>query len=62
MLLDLINIATNAYETFKGSTIPEKREFLNFIFSNLNLNGRKLGYTWAFLFSELVKLTNRSEW
>jgi hypothetical protein len=61
-LATLINITNNAYETFKGSTISEKREILNFIFLNLNLNGRKLDFTWAFPFSELAKLTNRFEW
>jgi hypothetical protein len=61
-LATLINITNNAYETFKGSTTSEKREMLNFIFSNLNLNGRKLDYTWAFPFSELAKLTNCPMW
>ena len=61
-LVDLINISTNAYETFKGSTISEKRELLNFIFSNLNICGRKLNYSLAFPFSELAKLTNCPTW
>ncbi|QQV74832.1 hypothetical protein H6P87_00374 [Rickettsia tillamookensis] len=38
-LLDFINVMTNAYENFKGSTIDEKREFLNFVFANLELKG-----------------------
>ncbi|WP_375333981.1 hypothetical protein [Candidatus Tisiphia endosymbiont of Xenochironomus xenolabis] len=38
----LITLASEAYETFKGSTIAEKRELLNFIFSNLTLEGCKL--------------------
>ena len=58
----LINITNDAYETFRGSNTAEKRELLNFVFSNLNLNGCKLEYTWAFPFSELVKLTNRPGW
>ena len=61
-LASFINIATNAHETFKSSTIDEKRELLNLLFSNLFLNGSKLEYTWAFPFSELAKLTNCTTW
>ncbi|WP_250312096.1 hypothetical protein [Rickettsia endosymbiont of Oedothorax gibbosus] len=61
-LADLISISTNAYETFKGSTIVEKREFLNFIFSNLTLEGCKLHYVLAFPFTKLQKVANCAEW
>lgn len=61
-LVNLINITNNAYETFKGSTIAEKREFLNFVFANLSLRGCKLHYDWAFPFSELAKLTTCTTW
>ncbi|WP_341758048.1 hypothetical protein [Candidatus Tisiphia endosymbiont of Ditula angustiorana] len=61
-LVDLIGITTNAYETFRDSTIAEKRELLNFMFANLNLNGSNLEYTLAFPFTELAKLTNCPIW
>ncbi|WP_375333147.1 hypothetical protein [Candidatus Tisiphia endosymbiont of Psammoecus bipunctatus] len=61
-LVDLISITTNAYETFRDSTIAEKRELLNFMFANLNLNGSNLEYTLAFPFTELAKLTNCPIW
>ncbi len=61
-LVSLISITQNAYETFKGSTISEKRELLKLIFENLNLNGAKLEYNWAFPFDQLAKLTNCPEW
>ncbi len=61
-LADLVCISTNAYETFKGSTIAEKRELLNFIFSNLTLEGCKLHYVLAFPFTELQKVANCPEW
>lgn len=61
-LVELINIASDAYDTFNGSTINEKRELLNFMFSNLELKGCKLGYTLAFPFSELEKLSNCTTW
>ena len=61
-LVELINISSQAYETFKGSTINEKRELLNFIFSNLQLKGCKLEYTLAFPFSEFEKVNNCTTW
>ncbi|MDR0773752.1 MAG: hypothetical protein LBE72_00180 [Rickettsia sp.] len=61
-LVELISITTNAYETFRDSTIAEKRELLNFMFANLNLNGSNLEYTLAFPFTELAKLTNCPIW
>ncbi|WP_375331665.1 recombinase family protein [Candidatus Tisiphia endosymbiont of Temnostethus pusillus] len=61
-LVDLISITTNAYKTFRDSTIAEKRELLNFMFANLNLNGSNLEYTLAFPFTELAKLTNCPIW
>ncbi|HJD63811.1 MAG TPA: hypothetical protein LFW13_02220, partial [Rickettsia endosymbiont of Sericostoma sp.] len=48
--------------TFKGSTIAEKRELLNFIFSNLTLEGCKLHYVLAFPFIEMQKVASCAEW
>ncbi len=61
-LADLVCISINAYETFKGSTLDEKRELLNFIFSNLTLEGCNLHYVLAFPFTELQKVANCPEW
>ncbi|ABE04748.1 hypothetical protein A3306_05610 [Rickettsia bellii] len=55
-LLDFINITTNVYEIFKGSTIQEKRGFLNFVFANLQLKGGKLDYSLAFPFDKMQKI------
>lgn len=55
-LLDFINITTNAYKIFKGSTIQEKRGFLNFVFANLQLKGGKLDYFLAFPFDKMQKI------
>ena len=60
-LARLINITTEAYETFKGSNLEEKRQLLNFLFSNFFLNGSKLEYDLAFPFDQLAKLTNCSQ-
>lgn len=40
-LVTLISITQNAYKTFKGSTIDEKRELLKLLFENLNLRRLK---------------------
>jgi hypothetical protein len=61
-LADLINITTNAYDHFKGSNIDEKREFLNFLFSNLELKGANLHYTLRFPFDQLEKVAACTEW
>ncbi|WP_342270423.1 recombinase family protein [Rickettsia endosymbiont of Orchestes rusci] len=61
-LLDFINVTTNAYEIFKGSTISEKREFLNFIFSNLELKGCKVHYSLRFPFDKLQEVANCPTW
>ncbi len=58
----LITLASEAYETFKGSTIAEKRELLNFMFSNLTLEGCKLHYVLAFPFTEMQKVANCADW
>ena len=61
-LLDFINITTNAYEIFKGSTMDEKREFLNFIFSNLTLRDGKVHYSLAFPFDKLQEIASCRMW
>jgi myosin heavy subunit len=61
-LVELINITQNAYKTFKGSKIDEKREWLKFLFSNLELKGQKLLYELAFPFNHLAKVANCPTW
>ena len=58
----LINIASEAHETFVGSEIPQKRQMLNFIFQNLKLNGQKLEYDLRFPFDIFEKTSTRLEW
>lgn len=36
-LINLIGLASGALETFKGSTIEEKRKLINLLFGNLKL-------------------------
>ena len=61
-VVDLINIASFAYDTYKGSTLDEKRELLKFVFANLQLKGRKLEYSLRYPFSEFENLNNCTEW
>ena len=58
----LINFASEAYETFKGSEISKKRKMLNFVFQNLKLNGQKLEFILRFPFDIFQKTTTRIEW
>ena len=58
----LINLASEAYETFKGSEMPQKRKMLNFVFQNLKLNGQKLEFILRFPFDICKKATTRIEW
>lgn len=58
----LINFASEALETFKGSEMSKKREMLNFVFQNLKLKGHKLEFTLRFPFDIFKKTTTRTEW
>lgn len=58
----LITLASQAYETFKGSETPEKRKMIKFIFQNLQLRGKKLETSLVFPFDIFEKTTTRSEW
>ena len=58
----LITLASQAYETFKNSETPEKRKMIKFVFSNLQLRGKKLETSLVFPFDIFEKTTTRSEW
>ena len=47
---------------WKGSTISEKRELLNFLFANLSLKGANLCYSLRKPFNELLLGPDRPEW
>ena len=58
----MMQLASRAGETFKGSTTEEKRKLINLVFQNLRLNGQKLEFTLHLLFDAFVKITKTSEW
>ena len=58
----LITLASEAYETFKGSEMPQKRKMIKFVFQNLELRGKKLETSLRFPFDIFEKTTTRTEW
>ncbi|WP_425361100.1 recombinase family protein [Candidatus Tisiphia endosymbiont of Stenodema calcarata] len=58
----LITLASEAYETFKGSESPQKRKMINFVFQNLKLRGKKLETSLRFPFDIFEKTTTCTEW
>jgi hypothetical protein len=58
----LITLASEAYETFKGSEMPQKRKMINFVFQNLKLRGKKLEPVLRFPFDIFKKKTTCTEW
>jgi len=61
-LTSLISLASRAYEIFESSKIAEKRQLINFMFSNLMLKGEKLEYTLNEPFHLFSKPTSHNEW
>jgi hypothetical protein len=55
-------IATKAYDVFESSEAPTKRELLSFLFSNLELRGRKLEYKLKRPFDAVLSAATRSDW
>jgi hypothetical protein len=61
-LTSLISLASRAYEIFESSKIEEKRRLINFMFSNLRMNGQKLEYALNTPFDLMAKPTTYQEW
>ncbi len=61
-LSTIFALASQAYEIFKSSKIPEKREIINLAFSNLKLRGKKLEYTLRKPLNLMVNLGQCPEW
>ncbi|WP_425361231.1 recombinase family protein [Candidatus Tisiphia endosymbiont of Ceraclea dissimilis] len=57
-----ITLASEAYEIFKGSEMPQKRKMIKFVFQNLKLRGKKLETFLCFPFDIFEKTTTRTEW
>lgn len=61
-LVTAFKLANKASQLFESSKTHEKRELVNFLFSNLTLRGRKLEYSLRKPFDCMVNLHKRSSW
>ncbi len=61
-LVTAFKLANKASQLFESSKTYEKRELVNFLFSNLALRGRKLEYTLRKPFDAMVNLRKCSIW
>ena len=57
-----LQLANKASELFESSKISEKRDLINFVFSNLSLRGAKLDYALRKPFDMMVNLSSRADW
>ncbi|HJD67117.1 MAG TPA: recombinase family protein [Rickettsia endosymbiont of Bembidion lapponicum] len=62
MLISLVELASDAHQTFIGSTVTEKRHLINLVFANLTLKPEKLDYTLRSPFDVFVKIPETKEW
>ena len=58
----ILEIANRAYALFKGSQISKKRELINFIFANLEVDGSNLVYKIKEPFNELLFCGQSWKW
>ena len=61
-VVDTLELARNAPHLFAGSNNDGKRRLINFLFSNLQLNGQKLQYTLRKPFDLFVEAGKTGEW
>lgn len=61
-LLTVLELARNAYTLFKSSELDEKRQLLNFVTTNLVLEGEKLHFTYRKPFDVIAKGLNNTIW
>ena len=58
----VLSIASKAYELFESSNIEQKRKLINFVFSNLKLEGETLLYSLKKPFDLMVDCTTYTDW
>lgn len=61
-LSTLLNIASRANELFEISKPEQKRRLVNFIFSNLKLEGQKLVFNLKMPFDQMALLSKSENW
>jgi cytidylate kinase len=55
----VLNVARRALEIFKSSELPEKRQLLNFILQNCQLNEKRLEFTLRNSFDKVLVNANQ---
>lgn len=58
----ILELSRNASQLYKKGTDEEKRELLQFVFSNFIITNEKFDYEAKSPFSEIIKMNNRSDW
>lgn len=58
----LMKVAMGAHKGFMSSNVEEKRELLNFVFSNLTLKGETLCYSYNFPFDRFQNMDDCFKW
>jgi site-specific DNA recombinase len=61
-ITNLLDISTRAFELYESSKLDQKRQLLNFMFSNLKLEGKKLVFNLKRPFDVLAGLTKTQDW
>nr|WP_253308246.1 hypothetical protein [Rickettsia endosymbiont of Ceutorhynchus assimilis] len=61
-LISLIELASNTFDRFTGSTVEDKRGLVNLVFANLELNSEKLDYNLRPPFNNFVNLSENNDW
>ncbi len=58
----LLDVTSRAYAIFESSKDERKRQILNFLFSNLTLEGKKLNFNLKAPFDAVLVASNHSNW
>ena len=58
----VLNLAKRAYEIFESSETEEKRQLLNFLFQNCQLNGKNLLFKLKTPFDTVLQCSKTSRW
>lgn len=58
----ILELCSNSCQIFRSSKVPVKRHIIQFVFSNLQLNGQKLVYDLHKPFNDMTETKSRSKW
>lgn len=61
-LIYMVELASNAVEEFRSSEFQQKRELLQYVFQNLQMDGKKLVFTMNKPFDTITKCVKTGKW